>query len=436
MKRLKFILIGAGNRGQKYTKLLCKEHGCELVAVADPTDVRREFIRDEYGVAEDMCFTDYKPLLALGKIADFAIISTQDQMHVEPALLAIEQGYDLLLEKPVAPTPEECLQISEAAQKKGVKIVVCHVLRYAPFFRVVKDLVDEGKVGKIMSIIHTEGVGNVHQSHSYVRGNWHNSKASANMLLAKSCHDIDIVQWILGDQCKKIQSFGRLSYFNKDNCPEGAPKRCIEGCPHSETCAYNAVKLYLEDEKNNWFRSAATGTVKPDNAEVEKALWESNYGVCVFQSDNDVVDHQTVNMEFENGETVVFTMAAFNTGGRRIRIMGTKGEICSEDMDTIELVTFCEEDKNSEYYGKRHTETFRVSERGINQEITGGHGGGDDGIIQDICKYFGEGVATKSISDIDVSVLNHLVVFAAEQSRANDTVVDVDAYVAGLTKNV
>ena len=378
-----------------------------------------------------MCFTDYKDLLALGKIADFAMICTQDKMHIEPALMAIDLGYDLLLEKPVAPTPEECVQVWKAAEAKGVRVLVCHVLRYTPFYRTVKDLLDAGKIGKIMSVIATEGVGNLHQSHSFVRGNWHKTADSAPMLLAKSCHDLDIIQWLVGGKCKKIQSFGGLHYFTKDNCPEGAPYRCIDGCPHGDSCAYNAVRLYLESDDNYWFRPVCANKLNPTDAEVEAALRTNNYGVCVFQGDNDVVDHQTVNMEFENGETVVFTLAAFNLGGRRLRIMGTKGEICSNDLENIELITFFQDDRSSPNYGQSETQIINTAHN-TNQAITGGHGGGDAGIMDDLYLYFGENQATKSISSVDTSVTNHLYVFAAEESRAADTVVNVDEYISKL----
>ncbi len=431
MKKLKFVLIGAGMRGQSYTKHACLDHGMELVAVAEPSDSRRNFIRDTYGLTDEMCFTDYKDLLALGKIADFAMICTQDKMHIEPALMAIDLGYDLLLEKPVAPTPEECVQVWKAAEAKGVRVLVCHVLRYTPFYRAVKDLLDAGKIGKIMSVIATEGVGNLHQSHSFVRGNWHKTADSAPMLLAKSCHDLDIIQWLVGGKCKKIQSFGGLHYFTKDNCPEGAPYRCIDGCPHGDSCAYNAVRLYLESDDNYWFRPVCANKLNPTDAEVEAALRTNNYGVCVFQGDNDVVDHQTVNMEFENGETVVFTLAAFNLGGRRLRIMGTKGEICSNDLENIELITFFQDDRNSPNYGQSETQIINTAQN-TNQAITGGHGGGDAGIMDDLYLYFGENHATKSISSVETSVTNHLYVFAAEESRANDTVVNVDEYIKKL----
>ncbi len=429
--KLKYVLIGAGIRGRAYTKAAIEEHGCQVVAVADPNEATRNFVRDTYGVSQEMCFESYEQLLSLGKIADFAMICTQDKLHVAPALMAIEQGYDLLLEKPAAPTPEECMQICKAAEEKGVRVLICHVLRYAQFFRTVKDIIDSGRIGKIMNIIHTEGVGNVHYSHSYVRGNWHNIKESSNMLLAKSCHDLDILQWLIGANCKKIQSFGGLHYFKKENCPEGAPKRCLDGCPHEKTCPYHVNKIYLPEEMFHFAeiaRPAAAKKVDPTDEEVRQALNTTNYGVCVFQSDNDVVDHQTVNMEFDNGETVVFTMAAFNFGTRRIRIMGTKGELSSEDMNNITLNLFCEDDPESEYFGKPRTMQIATSKPGFDQTIVGGHGGGDRGIVDDLCLYFGEDIQTKSISSIRTSIMNHMLVFAAEESRATNTVVDVDEF--------
>lgn len=170
-------------------------------------------------------------------------------------------------------------------------------------------------------------MGNIHQSHSYVRGNWGNEGRSANMLLAKSCHDIDILQWLLGKQCKKVQSFGAMTYFKRENAPEGSTEHCIEGCPKGDTCPYNAVKLYLDDKKNRWFRTTCTRQANPTDEMVEHALRTTQYGKCVYKCDNDVVDHQVVNMLFEDDVTVSFTMNAFNKGGRNIHIMGTRGEL-------------------------------------------------------------------------------------------------------------
>ena len=436
MKKLTYIVIGAGGRGQHYMEEAQLHGGYELVGVADPHDWRRNHAKELYNLPEDRCFTHYDDLLALGKIADFAVIATQDKMHIEPALKAIELGYDLLLEKPVAPTPEECLKIADAAEAKGVKVLVCHVLRYGPFWRKVKEIIDSGKLGKIMSISHVEAVGNIHQSHSFIRGPWRNSVESSPMLLQKSCHDLDLLQWLLGAECKKVQSFGSLSYFNKANCPEGAPHRCIDGCPVGDTCPYNAVKVYLERPYKDvaWVTKHAIQHEGYTDEEVKQMLRETDYGVCVFQSKNDVVDHQTVNLEYEDGQTACMTMAAFNYGGRRIHIMGTKGELISTDSRKIDLLEFSDEDPASETYGYRKHQILDTSEVAGDQTIAGGHGGGDAGIIKDLYLLLAEGKSTPSITSIRTSVNNHLTVFAAEKSRATDTVVYMDDYVETLRK--
>ena len=430
MKKLTYVVIGAGSRGTSYMRHAHNQGNMELIAIADPMDRRRNAARDLYNLPEERCYHHWDELFAQGRIADCAMICTQDQMHLEPALKAIELGYDLLLEKPVAPNPQDCMKICEAAEKKGVKVLVCHVLRYTPFWRTVKRFIDEGKLGKVMSIVHVEGVGNVHQSHSFVRGSWANSDTSAPMLLAKSCHDIDLLQWLLDSRCVKAQSFGRLSYFRKENCPDGAPERCVEGCPHGETCPYNAVKIYMDGRESLWYANHAAHTPKPTVEDMDYVLRNTEYGKCVFQAGNNVVDHQVVNLEYENGETVSFTMAAFNQGGRKIQIMGTKAELISTDSDTIQLFTFCDEDPNSETYGKPRNDTFKVSELAIDQSIAGGHGGGDTGIIGDLYLLLAEGITTRSVSDIRTSVMNHMTVFAAEESRINGgQVVDVEDYI-------
>ena len=432
MEKLRFIIIGAGNRGGVYSMNAQASKKFQMVGIAEPDDYLRNYMREKYNVPEDRCFRSYEELLALGKIADFAMITTQDQLHFAPAMMAIEKGYNLLLEKPAAPTPEECLAIANAAEAKGVQVLVCHVLRYTPFCRKVKEIVDSGKLGKIQSVIHSEGVGNIHYSHSFVRGKWRNSETASDMLLAKSCHDLDLLQWLLGSECKKVQSFGRLTYFVHENCPEGAPKRCVEGCPHSGECPYDATKIYRDFpfEEGAWLRPVATARENPTAEDVDKVLWESGYGRCVFQCDNNVVDHQTVNLEYENGETVAFTMSAFNEGGRRIHIMGTKGELISTDFNTIELFIYCDEDKDSPRYGHNTREVIRTTDCEIDQNLSGGHGGGDIGIIDDLWMLLGEGKTTKSISTIGTSVRNHLTVFAAEESRKNGGIlVDVDEFI-------
>ena len=418
-KTLTAILIGAGGRGIGYTNIMSElGEKYKVVAVAEPVDSRRNYIKEKHGLSEDMCFTDYKPLLALGKIADIAIIATMDQQHFEPAMTAISLKYDLLLEKPVSNNPEECLKIAQYAEEVGVNVLVCHVLRYSDMFVALKKLILEGAVGDIVSINHEECV---HQSHSFVRGNWGNSTRSSCMLLQKSCHDMDILQWLIGKKCKKVQSFGTLSYFKRENAPEGSPEYCIEGCPAADTCPYNAVKLYLDDKKNGWFRGAATKQTNPTDEQVEHAIRTTQYGKCVFKCDNDVVDHQTVNMLFEDDITVTFTMNAFNKGGRFIHIMGTKGEIHAAIDGETPITIY-------DFETKKTREHNLVTGDGI----TNGHGGGDHGIITTLYDFLTNQYDGFSVSGITTSVDNHLIVFAAEASRATNTVVDLEEFAASL----
>ena len=422
MKKIKVILIGAGNRGTTYARHAfdaCPE--IELVAVADPNPVRRNHIKEKFGLPESACFEDWKDILALEKFADAAIIATQDQMHFEPAMKAIELGYHLLLEKPAAPTPEECYKIADAANKKGVSVIICHVLRFTPFFTTLKRLIDEGKIGKVMNINHYEGVGHIHYSHSFTRGNWHKESDSSPMLLAKSCHDIDILQWLVGEKCTRVHSFGTLSHFCAANKPEGAPEYCYMGCPAGETCPYNAEKIYA-CEKSHYI-SRAADSEHPTKDDVRRVLTETNYGKCVYQCDNDVVDHQVVNLEYESGATVSFNMSAFNEGGRRIHIMGTKGEIYATMKDkTVTLYEF-ETGKKTE---------VPILDAITNQEITGGHGGGDRGIMRALTEFLCGTYNGNALTDISTSVANHLTVFAAEQARREGRVVTVEEYIEGL----
>lgn len=433
MKTISVILIGAGRRGTAYTNEMLKNgQKFKVVGVADPIKERRDLVQKKHGFSDDMCFNSWEDILAKPKMADLAIIATMDDMHYEPALKAIELGYDLLLEKPLAQTAEECANISLAAQEKGVKVLVCHVLRYTPFFKKIKQLLMDGAVGKIMSVIHVEGVGNLHQSHSFVRGNWHSESETAPMLLAKCCHDIDILQWLLDKPCKHVQSFGSLTHFRSENAPAGAPIRCIDGgCPVGDTCPYNCRKLYYESD-NLWFRDACTrGIAKgeiPTDDEVMQALTTTDYGLCVYHANNDVVDHQTVNMEFESGATVTLHMTAFAKqtvlGSRRIRIMGTKGDLIGD--------FGLEADKAFSFYDFKtcRRETLDVSKyiEKFKIEQTIPCHPGDTGIILDLYDYLTGNISGEDLSEIEASVKNHMLAFAAEDARLKGQVIDLKEY--------
>jgi len=420
MKKISVIIIGAGNRGERYaTHMTENPEKYEIVGMADPDEARRRHFQESFGVPADNCFASWEEILARPKMADVAVIATVDNMHYDPALLAIDKGYDLLLEKPVAQTARECADIAAAAQKKGVRVLVCHVLRYSPFYGKIKELVMSGIIGKIVSIDQVEGIGNVHFGHSYVRGNWHSEEESTPMLLAKSCHDLDIIQWLLDKPCKQVASFGSLVHFKPENAPEGAPVRCADGgCPVADTCPYNCIRQYHDNKTNTRRMIITKGIAKdfvPTDEEVLTALRTTDYGLCVYHANNDVLDHQVVSMEFEGGATANLTVNAFNKGGRYIRIYGTEGELYAHMSDTqIRVYTFA--DNKVQMIPVMKTE----------ESINGGHGGGDEGIIKELHEYLSDTYTGFRAADITTSVKNHLIGFAAEQARHGKRVVSMD----------
>ena len=419
MKKLSAVVVGFGGRGAIYASYAMDHpEELEIVGVADPNPIRRETAQKRHNIPENRLYTTWEDLAAQPKMADFAIVGTQDNMHYAPALALIEKGYHLLLEKPMAPTPEECKGITEAAEKKGVKVVVCHVLRFTPFWRAVKNVILSGKLGKIQSVIGTENVGHIHQSHSFVRGDWRNTAESTCMIMAKCCHDMDIYQWLLDKKCVKVQSFGSLSHFRKENQPEGAPDRCVKGCPVADTCHYNATKLYLDDKENLWFRRTAAQTIDmPTDEQVLEAITTGPYGRCVYCCDNDVVDHQVVNLEYDDGCTMSFTMNAFNEGGRSVHLYGTEGELFSSpDQKKLHLFSF---------------ETQKWEEIDIlkaGNDITSGHGGGDTGIMVDTLSLLRGEEPSYSICEVRTSYENHITGFAAEESRLTGQVISIAEY--------
>ena len=420
MKKISVIIVGAGNRGNRYAELMHQmPDKYEIVGMADPDPARRAHFHKDFGVPEENCYTTWKEILAQPKMADVAVIATVDNMHYHPALLAIDKGYDLLLEKPVAQTAKECVDIANAARDKGVNVLVCHVLRYTPFFGQVKELLMAGAIGQVISIDQVEAIGNVHFSHSYVRGNWHKEADSTPMLLAKSCHDLDIIQWLLDKPCKQVSSFGSLTHFVAKNAPEGAPVRCADGtCPAYDTCPYNVIKHYYDFKENPRRQIITKGIAKEYTAtdeEVMTALKTTNYGLCAYQCDNDVVDHQVVNMEFEGGATATLTVNAFNKGGRYIRVYGTKGELYAHMKENeIKIYTFEDE------------KITVVPTRKADETIDGGHGGGDGGIIKELFEYLSGCYTGFRAADVNTSVRNHMIGFAAEKSRHERCVVDVE----------
>lgn len=407
-------IIGLGARGlDTYAALALKEPGLfKIVAVADTRPGRLQMAREMFNIPAENCFETAEQLLAQPKLSDAIFVCTQDRDHFAQAQIASDKGYDILLEKPIAPSIEEVVGLRDHFKKNGTQSAVCHVMRYTVFFREIKKLLEQNVIGDIMAINLTECVGYFHFAHSYVRGNWRDSSTASPVILAKCCHDMDILQWLLGKRCLRLSSFGGLKYFKKENAPEGSAVRCFD-CKAREGCPYDCEKVYISGEhgicginKNDgWPVNVVVSN--PTEEKVRKALSEGPYGRCVFACDNDVADSQTVTMEFEGGVTVNFMMSAFTEKNTRIiKIMGTHGEIWGD------------------LYGSDvHVQKFGEPEQLIDvSKLTddlSGHAGGDNNMLKDFFSMLCGGEVSSSMSPIEVSTDSHIMAFKAEESRVN-----------------
>ena len=410
MKPVTVAIVGAGDRGlhayAPYT-LSHPEEG-KIVAVAEPRETRRRKAQEMYGIPDKMVFGDWRELARKRKLADAVIIATQDRDHRGPAVALARKGYHILLEKPMAPTAADCKAIVRAVKKAGVVFAVGHVMRYSAYFRKMKALIDEGAVGEVVAIQHLEPVGYWHQAHSFVRGHWRNSEQSSFMLLAKSCHDIDILRHLIGRKCVAVSSFGSLRHFRRENKPVGAGERCVS-CGYEPRCCYSAKKIYLTG-KTEWPVSAITDDLTPEG--IARAVETGPYGRCVYECDNDVVDHQVVNLLYEGGVTASFTMCAFTeVVGRQTRVMGTKGEIVGNRARFTHLDFLT--DKKTEYDPSAEAAAM-------------GHGGGDEGLARDFLAAAAAGDPSMMSSGPDVTLETHLTVFAAEKARLKGNVQKVE----------
>lgn len=395
------IVLGAGNRGNVYAAYAAaRPDELRIVGVAEPVAHKNERFARQYGIPDEHRFVTWEHALDIPKFADLVFITMPDRLHYLPAMKAVEVGYDLLLEKAIAQSWIQCRNILLQSRKHDRIVAVCHVLRYTPYFRKLKALVDEGAIGDLVSVQHLEPVEHIHMSHSFVRGPWRNSIESTPMLLSKSCHDLDILRWIVGRPCRRVSSFGSQSMFVPAKAPQGAPARCTDGCPVEAACPFSALKVYLGGDTWLGHLNLKTGSKE----EILQALKTGPYGRCVYACDNDVVDHQVVNMEFEGGATAAFSMEALTTyAGRRTRIMGTKGDLVGDEA-TIRVGNF----------SKKTVETLAVKDFAV---IASGHGGGDHGLVHDLIRAVDKRDPGLLTSTIEASVESHLIGFAAEDSR-------------------
>ena len=412
-KPVTVITIGAGARGNIYSDYAMKfPHQMKIVGVVEPNPIRNQRFLKKYNIPAKNSFESWDSVFNQPKFADAVIISTPDNLHYAPCMLALEMGYDVLIEKPVAPTEEECRNILAKAKETGKIVTVCHVLRYAPYFIELKKLIASGAIGELISINHFEPIEHIHMSHSYVRGNWHDSKKTTPIILAKSCHDMDILRWLINKPFKSIASYGDLKWFKKENAPEGSTNRCIEGCKVEATCPYSAMKIY---NKTGIWNYVFDFPEDESTHEVffKEQLKTTDYGRCVYKMDNDQPDHYVTSMIFEDGVTANFAMEAFTSyHGRQTRIMGAMGDIVG-DMETYTLTDF--------RTGKVTTKKIIVED----SEQYVSHGGGDAALVADWVHAVSEQDSSLLSSTIEVSIESHVMCFLSEKSRLEKRMIHI-----------
>lgn len=417
MKAVSVVVIGFGDRAVAYTKYaVAHPERLTVKAVIDPNPARRALAKEMFALPDDMLFADMQDCLRLGKIADAVINATMDELHIPTALPFLELGYDMLLEKPITNNKKDLLHLKEVADAHGCKLMICHVLRYTPFYLKIKEILLSGEIGDIVEMETNEMVGVAHASASYIRGKWNSrAKCGSSMLLAKCCHDADLLCWFnSGTKPKKVTSFGGRHYFIEKNAPEGAGTRCLADCKVEEECPYSCRKLMVDNDYFTQYTFVSLNKKYEDITREEKieSLKKDNpMGRCIYKTDADIVDRQAVMVEFENGSIATHSMVSgVARPGRNVHIIGTKGEIQG----------FLEENKFT-------VRTYNPANCLWNErveEITGivegdGHSGGDSRLVNDFVNMETGLPRSVSATVIDDSLNGHLLVYAADASLDN-----------------
>jgi predicted dehydrogenase len=417
------LVIGAGMRG-RFTygaQALAHPEVLRVVALAEPREEQRGLMALEHALAPEAVFRDWRDALARPRLADAAIVATGDTEHVEPTLAALERGYHVLLEKPMAPRAADCVRVVQAADRTGRVLQIGHVLRYTSFYARAHELVAEGRLGRLVHLALEEHVAAWHMAHSFVRGKFRNRQIAAPLLLAKSCHDLDLMTWFAGRAARRVASFGSLAGYRPENAPDGAPQRCSEACPVQASCPHDAVRFYAGPDEE-LARLWPWSDVSPDPSREARlrGLETGRYGRCVYRCDNDVVDHQVVAVEFDGGLSASFTVTGFAAvETRRLRLTGTDGELRGAlDEGWLELAR----------PGRFGTERFEFAPDAV------GHYGGDTGLVA----RFADAVAREAPGEVLASgrsaLESHLLGFAAERARETGSTVEMDAFRAEIAR--
>jgi hypothetical protein len=409
------ITLGAGGRGNVYGGFaVAYPDQLKIIGVAEPIPYRNERYTKTHNIPQGNRYNTWEDVFARPKFADVIIISTPDNLHYGPCMKALAMGYDILLEKPIAPTEKECRDILALAKKTGRIVGVAHVLRYAPYFVKMKQLIAAGAIGPVMSVQHLEPIEHTHMAHSYVRGNWHNSKQTTPILLAKSCHDLDIIKWVINKPSKEIIAMGDLKWFKKENAPEGSTNRCTDGCKIERTCPYSAIREYADNRAR-----LEVLDVPPDALDKRAAILDKlkvmDYGRCVYRMDNDQPDHYITNIRFADSITANFSMEAFTSyAGRRTRVFGSMGDMVG-DMTELVVTDFRS--------GK--SVTYKPIAEDVEGYKNSGHGGGDWLLARDFVQAVAQQNPKILTSTIDESIESHLMCFMAEKSRKTKMVTEI-----------
>jgi predicted dehydrogenase len=412
------VLFGAGQRGREIMGAFARENPSLLrfVAVAEPDTAKRERFAREHAIAPGLVFDSYEPLLARERIAPLCFNTTLDQTHLRSALGALERGYHLFLEKPMATSAHDCLAIAGTAGRLGRLVQICHPLRHTPFYLKVKEVLDSGLIGRPISIAMQENVGHWHFAHSYVRGNWGKHETSGPLILTKCCHDMDIAAWLVGAPARRVAAVGSRTHFRTESAPPGATERCTDGCPAEKTCPHWAPGIYLTDDVN-W----PTSVISVDTSleARRRALETGPYGRCVFRTDNTTIDHMIVAIEFEDGTSLDFTVRGTTADCfRTIRVLGSKGELNGHiERNDLRATLFRQ--------GKGETQ---ATEDVAVPKPEGTHLGGDPGAIRNFLRCVAAGDHDAMRASLAIAVEGHLLAFAAEAARLQARTVDMADY--------
>lgn len=411
-RRLRLAVVGLGARGAAYAAMAVKTGNAEIVAIADAVPARLRAGGASFGVSDESTFDDWRDLAARERLADAVIIALPDALHHDAALAFVARGYDILLEKPMATSEWECADIVQAARDADVLLALCHVMRYTRYTKALQRIIAEGAIGEISGIEHLEPIGYYHYAHSYVRGNWRNEAESSPLVLAKSVHDLDWLSAIVGRDALRVSSAGALTHFREENAPAGSSDRCVS-CVVERNCPFSAIRIYREGKEEGGAKAYFARVAAPEGTPeaLERALAEGPYGRCVYRSDNDVADQQSVLIEYEGGITVSFTLSAFTPlENRHTRIFGSRGSIVG-DGSRIEIYDFLTE---------RRTIIDTAAEGASAAE---GHGGGDEALVIAFVDALRSADLGRLVTTAEASLQSHRLAFATERARKEGIVV-------------